>query len=193
MIDIVLASGSPAKRKLLEEAGFKFRFEESGFKESFTSTDPEEVVKYLAREKARAVAQKYPSAAVIGADTIIFHENKIIGKPKDEADARNMLRSYSGVAHVAYTGIAVVYEGREVVAVSSVKVLFRKLTEQQIDAYIATGEPFGKAGAYAYQLRGATLIEKMEGDERAALGMPLFKLCTLLESVGINPLTQERL
>jgi septum formation protein len=189
MPELIFASKSPTKLEILKNTGLKFRVEESNFDESQPpSQNPAEVVKYLALGKARAVAKRNPDAVVIGTDTIIFHQNKIVGKPKDEADAKAMLKSYCGRFHTCYTGIALVRGSEEAVDVSSVNVFFRNLTDLEIDNYIATKEPFGKAGAYAYQYQGAALIERMEGDYYAALGMPVFKLCSLLRKFGVNPL-----
>ena len=189
-MNIILASKSPMKKEVLEKLGLEIKVEESGFDEKADHLhNPEDAVKYLALEKARAVARKHPADAIIGTDTIIYHNGNIIGKPKDEQHARQLLKSYIGKPHAAYTGIAVIYQGKEFVDISKVTVHFRELTDKEIDVYIATGEPFGKAGAYAYQYRGAALIHKMDGDYYAALGMPIFTLVTLLRNAGINPLT----
>ena len=190
MVEIILASASQMKREVLEKLGLEIKVHESGFDEKADHlTKPEDVVKYLALEKARAVAREHPTCAIIGTDTIIYHSGAIIGKPKDESHARQLLASYSGKAHAAYTGVAVIYQGKEFVDVSKVLVHFRELTSKEIDAYITTGEPFGKAGAYAYQYRGAALIHKMDGDYYAALGMPIFTVVTLLRNAGLNPIT----
>ena len=187
MTDIILASGSKAKLEILQRTGLVFRVEESSFDESNPpSQDPIEVVKYLALGKARLVAKGNPDAVVIGADTIIYHQNRIIGKPQSETEARTMLKSYCGQAHRIYTGIAVVHGDKELCDVSTVDVTFRNLGDDEINNYVSTGEPFGKAGSYAYQDRGAVLIKKMEGDYHAAQGMPVFKLCTLLKQIGVK-------
>ena len=108
----------------------------------FSSPNPEEFVKYLALGKARAVAKQNPDAVIIGADTVIFHDNKIMGKPKDAEHARRILKSCSGLTHAVYSGIAVIYRRAEVVDTSTANVTFKNLTDEEIKKYISTNSRF---------------------------------------------------
>ena len=189
MIEIILASTSPARQELLRETGLNFRVEGSSFDETiFSSQNPEELVQYLALGKARVVAQRNPAAVVIGADTIIFHNNKIIGKPTDKTDVTQLLKSYGGLPHAVYTGLAVVQATKEKSCVVKAEVIFRNLSDKEIADYIQTGEPFGNAGSYTIQKRGATLIDSIHGDYYAIIGLPIFKLFKMLREFGVNPL-----
>jgi septum formation protein len=143
-------------------------------------------VERLARTKALAIAALDPLAAVVGADTVVVTEDHILNKPKDAADARNMLRTLRGRTHLVYTAVCVAWEGRTAAGVEPVRVHFRALTDAEIDAYIATGEPMDKAGAYGIQGFGATIVEWIEGDFFAVMGLPLLRLVRLLGEVGIE-------
>jgi septum formation protein len=155
---------------------------------------PEEAVSRLAAEKARAVAAGGKAGdgdIIIAADTLVWCEGRILGKPADPAEARETLRWLSGRWHKVYTGVTVLCGGEERTDVEITRVLMRPLSEAQIDAYVRTGEPLDKAGAYGIQERGSLLAERVEGDFYNVMGLPLYRLSRMLESVGIDLLTQE--
>ena len=194
---IILASQSPRRRELLAQIGVPFTVEVSDTDENVSGTEPAVIVQELARRKALAVASHHAGEAVyvIGADTIVVYEGEILGKPKDPADARRMLRELSGNAHQVYTGVCVVEvpgdEGgcgedsapqggcrsiRETAFAERTDVFVAPLTDVEIDAYIATGEPFDKAGSYGIQGIFARHIEKIEGDYTNVVGLPVGRL-----------------
>ena len=146
-------------------------------------------VKYaerLAREKAGAIASGDPTSVAIGADTIVLIGKKILGKPANSVDAGSMLRLLSGREHTVVTAVAVARGKKIASAVERVSVTFRELSDDEIDAYIATGEPMDKAGAYGIQGYGATIVERIEGDYFAVMGLPLVRLVSLLKEVGVK-------
>lgn len=148
---------------------------------------PEELARVQARAKAMNVAQKLPpDEVVIGADTLVCLNGKVFGKPQDAADAKRMLAELSGRTHVVYTGVAVVRGEVVQDAVAATQVTFRPLTQREIAAYAATGEPLGKAGAYAIQGRGALLVERIDGCYANVVGLPLTVLAALLTQFGIR-------
>lgn len=185
---IVLASASPRRQELLLQAGCSFSIVPSDFCENnFLEVAPEELARMHAREKAFAVAKMQPQGEiVIGADTIVVLENKIFGKPQDEADALCMLSALNGRTHVVYTGVAVVRDNLVFDAVVATCVTLRSITPDEIQAYVKTGEPLGKAGAYAIQGRGALLVERIDGCYSNVVGLPLATLASLLEKVGVR-------
>jgi septum formation protein len=144
---------------------------------------------WLAEQKARDVAARHPGAFVIGADTIVVIGDEVMGKPADEADARRMLRGLSGATHRVITGVAVRREGPEPLSVSDAvetEVTFRTVTDNEIKAYVQTGEPMDKAGAYAIQGYGALLIAGVRGDYPNIVGLPVARLAEMLRSVGFS-------
>ena len=149
---------------------------------------PDELVTSLAKGKALAVAGKHPEAVVIGADTVVVLDGEILGKPKDPAEATSMLGRLSGRVHTVKTGLCVVREAdrRILTAVESTEVTFGELTPEQIDRYVATGEPMDKAGAYGIQELGATLVRRVDGCYFNVVGLPLFRLARMLESFGMR-------
>lgn len=185
MKKIILASGSPRRRELLEQIGYTFEIVTSEKEEVYQSTEPQEIVKELALLKAKDVAEKIVSDRgedsdhlIIGADTVVTHQGKILGKPKDKEDAARMLEALQGDAHDVYTGVAVISydeEGKEEVISHAVgtKVYVDPMTEEEIREYIATGEPMDKAGAYGIQGRFAAHISKIEGDYYNVVGLPV--------------------
>ncbi len=185
MKQIILASGSPRRRELLEQIGYTFEIVTSEKEEVYQSTEPQEIVKELALLKAKDVAEKITKERgedcqriLIGADTVVAHQGKVLGKPKDKADAARMLDALQGNAHDVYTGVAVICydkEGKEEVISHAVgtKVYVDAMTEEEIQAYIETGEPMDKAGAYGIQGRFAAHIRKIEGDYYNVVGLPV--------------------
>jgi len=140
----------------------------------------------LAREKAAVIAARETDAVVVAADTIVVVDGDILGKPRDEADAALMLRRLSGRAHVVLTAVAVAREQTVVSGVESVDVTFRSLSDDEIGRYIATREPMDKAGAYGIQGFGATIVDRIDGDYFAVMGLALGRMVRLLASVGVD-------
>lgn len=185
MKKIILASGSPRRRELLAQIGYTFEVVTSEKEEVYQSTEPQEIVKELALLKAKDVAEKTASdreedcdRIIIGADTVVAHEGKILGKPKDKEDAERMLEALQGDTHDVYTGVAVIcYDKEEQEEVIShavqTKVYVDVMTEEEIQSYIATGEPMDKAGAYGIQGRFAAHIAKIDGDYYNVVGLPV--------------------
>jgi septum formation protein len=139
----------------------------------------------LARAKANTIAQVAPEAVVIGADTIVVIDDQVLGKPRDEAEAAAMLRQLSGRTHQVFTAVAVARGTRMESIVEIVSVTFRELRNEEIDSYIATREPMDKAGAYGIQGYGATIVQRIEGDFFAVMGLSLVRLVTLLDRHGV--------
>jgi septum formation protein len=189
-LPIVLASASPRRRELLAGLGLQFEVAAADIDEAaVTAPTPLELVQKLALEKARAVAKIRPASLVIGADTVVCKNGRIFGKPQGAAQALDMLRVLSGGTHTVATGIALVAPGIEISDVVTAKVTFKALTEGQIERYIATGEPFDKAGGYGIQGRAAAMIREISGDYYTVVGLPVCRLGELLaEHFGIEVL-----
>ncbi len=180
---IILASGSPRRKELLKYIVDDFEIKPSNAEENATGT-PEEVVKELSLLKAKSVfelEEDKNEIVVIGSDTIVVYDGEILGKPKDHADAKHMLSMLSGKVHKVYTGIAVVGNGISEAEYISTKVLFDELSEDEIEEYIATGDPMDKAGSYGIQSCGGKFIKSIEGDWSAVMGLPLNATYRLLK------------
>lgn len=147
---------------------------------------PAEHALRLAREKAAAVAPRHPGAVVLGADTIVVIDGEILGKPRDQAEAAIMLRKLQGRDHVVHTAMAAVYSGRGAAGMESTRVWMRPLSDETIRAYVATGEPMDKAGAYGIQGYGAVIVERIQGDYFTVMGLGLGRLIMLLQDVGVT-------
>ncbi len=147
---------------------------------------PDRHAERLAREKASVVATRDPNLITIGADTIVVINRKVLGKPTDAAHAVEMLKKLNGRHHTVITAVAVSRGKKLRSAVEEVRVKFRKLREDEIEAYVATGEPLDKAGAYGIQGYGATIVECVEGDYFSVMGLPLARLVGLLRDVGVR-------
>lgn len=172
---LVLASASPRRRDLLRRLGLPFVVdaadipEDAGMGESASS-----LALRLAVEKARAVQGRHPGAVILGADTVVALENEVFGKPRDEADARRMLKRLSGRLHEVITGVALAAPEAPVEAWACVtRVGFRNLSQAEIDAYVASGEPFDKAGAYAVQGQAAGFVTTLDGLRSNVVGLPI--------------------
>lgn len=184
---IVLASASPRRRELLTSLGLEFDIQPAQGPENTPDCgDAGEAVRAIALGKARAVAAQRPGDLVVAADTVVELGGVILGKPADEAEARAMLRALSGRTHRVYTGVAVIAQGRESVRDEQTRVRFRALSDREIAAYTATGEPMDKAGAYAVQGRAALFIEGIEGDYFNVVGLPLCTLGQMLADFGVE-------
>jgi septum formation protein len=184
---VVLASGSPRRRQLLELIGIEHEIQPANIDESVRPREtPARYAERLAREKASVVASRDPDRITIAADTTVVVNKKVLGKPENEEDARRMLSMLSGREHTVITAIAVARGRKLRSAVEEVRVRFRRLREDEIDAYIATGEPMDKAGAYGIQGYGATIVECIEGDYFSVMGLPLARLIDLLRDLGVR-------
>ncbi len=189
---LVLASASPRRRELLAQVGFKFDVKPAHIPEDpRAGEDPIAYVTRLAREKAEVVYAELSSEptgedglVVLGADTTVTLDNHILGKPEDAQDAARMLRMLSGRSHHVITGLAVVTSRGAEVAAEVTAVRFLTLTDGEIDAYVASGEPMDKAGGYAIQGLAARWIPRVEGCYFNVVGLPLSLVCTLLESAA---------
>lgn len=184
MEKLILASGSPRRKEILSLFNKPFEIITSDIEEPVNELDPPEVtVMALALEKAMDVASRTETGSlVIGADTLVYCDG-YMGKPVDEADARQMLERLQGKEHQVHTGIAVIRAGTDEKVVDSVctTVKMKPLSEEMIRRYIATGEPMGKAGAYAIQGKGTLLVEAIQGDYFNVVGLPAQRLDELLE------------
>ena len=184
--NIILASQSPRRRELLQSFGFKFEAVSSGADEDGTEgMTPAEAVKTLALRKAKWVKERRAEdgSVILAADTLVALDGELLGKPADEEDAFRMLSALSDTAHEVYTGVAILHGDKEIVHAECTKVFFRPLSEQEIRAYIATGEPMDKAGAYGIQEKGGIFVRRIEGDYLNVLGLPLCKTYELLRSL----------
>ena len=183
--NFILASESPRRRKILEQAGISFLPVPSGIVETIEdSHTPEQVAEHLATQKATAVATDHPDSLVLGADTLVVCQGVIFGKPSEREEAVYMLRQLSGSTHIVHTGIALVHTSskRTVTAVESTEVTFGQLTETEIATYVESGLPLDKAGAYGIQDGlGSLFIERISGDYYNVVGLPLRRLYVLLK------------
>lgn len=184
---VILASASPRRRDLLDLIGIAHEVRPADIDETALPDEaPIPHAERLARAKAHALAEGHPDIVVIAADTIVVVDGDILGKPRDEAHAAEMLRRLAGRAHTVYTAIAVARGELTESAVEAVRVTFRALTDDEIAAYIATREPMDKAGAYGIQGYGATIVERVDGDYFSVMGLGLRRLVELLERVGVR-------
>jgi len=185
---IILASASPARGHLLRQIGISFKVIPSRISEPKISAIKETQIQDLALMKARHVAGKVKRGLVIGADTIIVHRRTIIGKPRNRKEARKILNRLNGSIHSVVTGIAIVNAATRKEAATSVKtsVKLKRMSDQEIESYLATGEPLGKAGAYAVQGKGAIFIERINGCYYNVVGLPLPKLADMLKKFHIS-------
>ncbi|MBW2411790.1 MAG: septum formation inhibitor Maf [Deltaproteobacteria bacterium] len=185
---IILASKSPRRRYLLEQAGLKFSVIPSSFDESsVTMMEPESYVRKLAECKANVVAETYPDHWVIGADTIVLIGNDILGKPRSDDEARKMLRRLSAKTHRVLTGYCVCCKNRDRFYSETVStdVCFKDLSDEEIEWYIQSGEPFDKAGSYAIQGLGTFLVKRINGSYTNVVGLPVCEIVEFLINAGV--------
>ena len=176
-MNVILASASPRRKELLTKLYDTFTVEPAGIDEELPDDiGPEFAPLFLSAAKANEVACRHRDDLVIAADTIVAWNGEILGKPRDEEDAFRMLQLLSGNTHKVLTGCTVSYKGESVAFTSGTYVTFYPLKEDEIREYISTGEPFGKAGAYAIQGRGAFLVEAIDGDFYNVVGLPIARL-----------------
>ncbi len=191
MKKIVLASASPRRKEILEQIGLSFDIIPSTCSEVITKNIPKDIVEELACQKAQEIFEKVgESSIVIGADTIVVSNNKIMGKPKDEEDAFNMLNELQANTHVVYTGVCVFVKENELIKKlvfsEATNVSMYPISKKQILDYIATKEPMDKAGAYAVQGKFAIYIKKIDGDYNNVVGLPIARLYNEMLNIGIN-------
>ena len=193
---VILASQSPRRRELLALVGITHEVQPADIDEVYLSGEvPTSHAERLARGKCAVIADREPDALVVGSDTIVVVDGEVLGKPTNEGDAAHMLRRLSGRSHIVVTAVAVAWRGVTRSAVEEVNVTFHSLSDDDIAAYIATREPMDKAGAYGIQGYGATIVERVDGDYFAVMGLPLQLLVRVLRELGIRyafgPLTLE--
>ncbi len=188
--ELILASASPRRIALLRQLGVRFRHVASGVEEIREGSDPAASAEAAALQKAGVVAECNPGAVVVGADTVVISsEGEVLGKPTDPNEAVEILMKLSGQAHTVITAVAVLGPdaGEEEVASESTTVWMRPFSEAEARRYVSSGEPMDKAGAYGIQVRGALLVERIEGCYFNVVGFPLVLLQKLLRARGIDP------
>lgn len=191
MYKIILASGSPRRKEILEHTGAKFEIITSDKEEIRVSTKPWKTVKYLAEMKADDVLERVEGSCIlIGADTVVANRGKILGKPSDKEEAVRMLKSISGRAHDVYTGVCIIIRDENGVVKKKVfsvrtRVYVNGINDTEIDSYVASGEPMDKAGAYAIQGGFAQYIKKIRGDYYNVMGLPISSIYEELKKENI--------
>jgi septum formation protein len=189
MKTIILASASPRRKELLEKIGLKFTVDPSDcWEDNNAGLEAHELVRRISVSKANAVAARHQDAIIIAADTIGMIGDKIMGKPHTEKEAAKMLREISGKTHLVITGFTVLdtITKQQITRTVDTTVHIKLLTGEEIAAYVKTGEPLDKAGAYAIQGKGAVIVDKIEGDYYNVMGLPLSALVETLKEFGIN-------
>ncbi len=191
MKTIILASSSPRRRELLHSIGLRFKVEPSDTKENTSlAVEPHQLAQTISLQKAQDVARRHRDALVIGADTLGVLDGRILGKPRTEQEATDMLTTLGGKSHSVITGFTIIDAdtGKTVSRSVETKVYIRTLAPSEIEAYVRSKEPLDKAGAYAIQGLGAVLVERIEGDYSNVVGLPLCALTEALKEFGINVL-----
>ncbi|MBI5739196.1 MAG: septum formation inhibitor Maf [Nitrospirae bacterium] len=190
----MLASASPRRKDILSMTGLPFTVYASDYDEDLAlPLKPRELARFLSRKKAEAVAHKYSNAIIIAADTFIVFKEMLLGKPRTDKEAGQMLSMLNGKAHSVITGFTILdsSDGKTVSRSVETKVYFRKLSNEEIITYVGSKEPLDKAGAYAVQGLGAVFIKKIEGDFFNVMGLPLCALTECLKEFGIQVLSQD--
>jgi septum formation protein len=188
MKTIILASASPRRKELLEKINLKFEVDASDCEENIDpGLEPREIVRQLSIQKAKTVEARHKNSIIIAADTVGVMGDRILGKPHTKNEARKMLHEISGKSHLVITGFSIIDTTTDKIVTRTVdtRVSIKKLTREEIDAYVKTGEPLDKAGAYAIQGMGAVMVEKIEGDYYNVMGLPLNALTEALKKFGI--------
>jgi len=180
---LILASRSPRRREILHMLGYDFSVIASGAEESADfSHGIDDAVMNIALTKAAEIARSHPEDIVLGADTVVALDGRVLGKPADADDAADMLRLLSGKTHTVYTGVAILGSGHQCVFCEKTQVTFYPLDDKEIAAYVATGEPMDKAGSYGIQGLGAVLVRRIEGDFFTVMGLPAARVCRALKA-----------
>lgn len=181
---IILASASQRRRELLSQMGYKFEIVVQPCAEVFDEHLPiGRAIEEVAYQKCQGVANAHPDAIVIGADTIVFIDGRRLGKPRDEMEAYLTLKTLSGRAHQVYSGVALIYQKQVTLFHECSDVYFRKLSDEEIREYIATDEPYDKAGAYGIQGQGGKFVDHIEGEYDNIVGLPCKKLGKILKGI----------
>lgn len=185
---MILASNSPRRKEILENFGFSLKTVSKNIDEISSKEEITEKIMDIAQQKTMAVAEDYPDENVVGADTVVVIDGKILGKPKDETEAFEMLKSLSGKSHEVITAYSFVNLKKNIFLNDAeiTKVFFKDMSDKEINWYISTNEPVDKAGAYGIQGKGAYFIEKIEGDFFSVMGFPLGRFLRRLTEIGIN-------
>ncbi|MES5917441.1 Maf family protein [Bacillus cereus group sp. RP37] len=187
MRKIILASGSPRRKELLELAGVPFEIVVSEVEETIGAySSPSDIVMSLALQKASAVAETNGDHIVLGADTIVTYDSRVLGKPSNEDEAKEMLRLLSGKTHEVYTGVAIIAKDKTVTFYERTEVMFWELTEEEIDVYVASKEPLDKAGSYGIQGKGSIFVQHIQGDYYSVVGLPISRLVRELKQFNID-------
>lgn len=189
MAGLILASASPRRKELLERIGIEdFEVRVPEVEENFPEgLSPEETVKYISREKAEAARKQWGrEPVIITADTMVFLDDRRLGKPHNEQEALEMLTALQGRRHMVCTGVTVCQGEKILTEAESTGVVFRSAEKRELLAYIATGEPMDKAGAYGVQGKGALLVERLEGDFFNVMGLPVLRLSRMLSAFGVR-------
>ncbi len=188
MEKIILASSSPRRKMLLEQIGIPFEIVVSEVEENISLTDsPYENVKALAIQKAQKVSEQIDfDAVIIGADTMVYFNGELLGKPQNDIDALNMLKKLQSNKHRVYTGVCVIKDNKQYTLTDYTDVYMRKISDEELIGFISTREYYDKAGGYAIQQKGALMIDKIDGDYNTVVGLPLTKLYLLLKQIGID-------
>ncbi len=185
---IILASKSPRRKEILKNLGFEFEVITADTDESSDITDPEALVQVLAVRKGKAVQEKHTEkdTLIISCDTVVSLDGQILGKPHTEDEAKAMLRSLSGKSHTVVSGLALFLNGKTISGADSTDVYFADMPDSFIDAYVASGDPMDKAGAYAVQGKTSLYIDKIDGCYFNVVGLPVRLLAKLLEQLGLK-------
>lgn len=184
---IILASQSPRRQELFRRLGLDFSIQTADIDEYMDPVlPPEREVARVSALKAAKIAESCPDDTIVSADTIVVIDGQVLGKPEDAADAARMLRLLSGRTHEVMTGLCVRQGSRIAQTVSRSRVTFRELSDAEIAAYIATGEPMDKAGSYGVQGYGSVLVSHLDGDFFSVMGLPLCELCGMLRQFGLQ-------
>ncbi|MCA1056317.1 Maf family protein [Rossellomorea aquimaris] len=185
MSNLILASQSPRRKELLQQIQLSFSVMKSDVNESFAPhMRPHDVVMELALRKARVISQTHAESYVLGSDTVVTKGDLILGKPNSAEEARTMLSMLSGETHSVYTGVAIVKGDNQSLFYEKTDVTFWELSPREIDEYIASGEPFDKAGSYGIQGLGAKLVKEIQGDYFSVVGLPLSRVYRVLREMG---------
>ena len=185
-MELILASQSPRRRELFSLVGLDYTAITSDADENIPFTEPGDFVEQLALRKAGAVKKDKPGACVVGADTIVWLDGEIIGKPRDPEDAVSILKKLSGKTHTVYTGVAVLTDQGCDVCHDTTEVTMEAIPEADIRAYVASGEPLDKAGAYGYQGLASLFVERIEGDFFNVIGLPVCRMGQMLREFDIS-------
>jgi septum formation protein len=187
MKHLILASGSPRRKDLLETANLPFTIQKSSVHEDISDDySPAEVVEQLSLRKAKDIAKEFPNDVVLGSDTVVVYNDNILGKPVDDDEAFETLMMLSGRTHVVYTGVAIISKDQKICFHEATEVTFWNLTSEEIKDYVSMGESKDKAGSYGIQGYGSTLVKHIKGDYYNVVGLPLSRTVRELKKFGIK-------